>query len=75
MNITQVTAGYSERKQLEQYKLSAEVYAEVTASIDEDEDPEEVHAALMATAKKNAGREMRQRVAEHEMQQEIERDD
>lgn len=75
MNITEVTAGYREKRQLKQYELSAEVYAQVTASIDEGEPVDEVHAELTAVAKREAGAQMRQRVAEHKMQEEIERDD
>lgn len=75
MQEKETRAAYSERRQLEQYKLSVEVEAAVTMTVEDGDDPADVTHEAMARAKARAGREMRQRVEEHQMQKEIERDD
>lgn len=72
MNITEVTANYSEKKQLEQFE-PVQMSATFTAELEEGEDAAEVHQELMAQAKAAVGQELHRRVKEYEMENEVER--
>lgn len=72
MNVTEVTANYSEKKQLEQFE-PVQMSATFTAEVEEGEDPEEVHSKLMQKAKASVGQELHRRVKQYEMDNEVER--
>lgn len=73
MKITKQTATYSRKVQLEQFE-PIEISEEITAEVEEDDDPSEVYDKLYKMARDDVERKMTHRLAAKRMEDQKEED-
>lgn len=74
MEIIEITATYSRKVQIEQYE-PMEIAEEITAVLDEDDDPDEVYDELYATARDSVERKLTHRLAAKKMEDQEDQDE